>query len=46
MRIIIEIEKDEDIEKLKIAFEGEMIRVVKTRQGEPAMPDPLSTVPD
>jgi hypothetical protein len=32
MRIIIEIEKDEDIEKMKKAFKGEMIRVIKTRR--------------
>lgn len=32
MRIIIEIEKDEDIEKLKRVFKGEMITVVKTRR--------------
>jgi hypothetical protein len=32
MRIIIEIEKDEDIEKLKKAFKGETITVVRPRR--------------
>jgi len=32
MRIIIEIEKDEDIEKMRKAFKGEMIRVIKNRR--------------
>ena len=32
MRIIIEIEKDEDIEKLKRALQGETITVIRTRK--------------
>lgn len=32
MRIIIEIEKDEDIEKLKRALKGEPITVIRTRK--------------
>jgi hypothetical protein len=32
MRIIIEIEKDEDIEKMRKVFKGEMIRVIKNRR--------------
>lgn len=32
MRIIIEIEKDEDIEKLKKVFKGETITVIRTRR--------------
>ena len=32
MRITIEIEKDEEIEKIKKAFKGEIITVVKTHR--------------
>jgi len=32
MRIIIEIEKDEDFEKLKKVFKGETITVIRTRR--------------
>jgi|GEM_PF-1552453 len=32
MRIVIEIEKDEDIEKLKRALKGETITVIRTRK--------------
>ena len=32
MRIIIEIEKDKDIEKLKRALKGETITVIRTRK--------------
>lgn len=32
MKVIIEIEKDEEIEKIKKAFKGESITVIKTRK--------------
>ncbi len=32
MKVIIEIEKDEEIEKIKKAFRGESITVIKTRK--------------
>jgi hypothetical protein len=32
MRITIEIEKDEEIEKIRKAFKGEIVTVVKTRR--------------
>lgn len=32
MKVIIEIEKDEEIEKIKKAFRGESISVIKTRK--------------
>jgi len=32
MKVIIEIEKDEDLEKVKKAFQGENITVVKTQK--------------
>lgn len=32
MKVIIEIEKDEEIEKIKKAFSGESITLIKTRK--------------
>jgi len=32
MRVIIEIEKDEELEKVKKAFEGEAVTIVKARK--------------
>ena len=32
MKVIIEIEKDEDLEKVKKAFQGENITIVKTQK--------------
>ncbi len=34
MKVIIEIEKDEEIEKLKNAFRGENITVIRTRKNK------------
>ncbi len=42
MKVIIEIEKDEDLEKVKKAFQGENITIVKTQKEKKKLLDPVT----